>query len=141
MSYTARISKYAQRYIRSRASDLLTDTCRVTRNRVYDLDENNTYRPMAGEVIYEGPCRLWELNTGMAVSVGEESMAITNTMLSFPWDIDPIPLLEDFVEMLTSPDPATMGKSFVLGEPAKGGNLRGTRRYAVKTEDSTREEW
>lgn len=142
MTYTARISPYARKYIQARGSDLLTDTCRVTRQRAHDLDQSsNDYVHGGDELIYEGPCRLWELNTGMSVSIGEESTAVTSSVLSLPWDITPIPIMEDMVEMTGSLDGAVVGKMFRLGEPAKGGNLRGTRRFQVVTQDSTREEW
>ena len=142
MAFVARISPYAAKYLRRRGEDLLTDTCRITRARVTTLDPvTNEFSHDAGPVIYEGACRLWQNSSGMSVQVGDENMAVSTVYLSLPWDIDPIPEMEDLVEILTAQDPAVVGTTLFLGSPTRGGNLRGTRRYLVKTESSTKDTW
>lgn len=142
MRYKARISAYAARYIRERAGDLLSDRCRITRGVEHVLDpDTNEYTQPEGELIYEGLCRLWETNAGMSVQLGGEEVHVANTYLSLPWDIDPIPEMEDLVEMIESKDPDVIGRTYTLGAPARGGNLRATRKFVVKGESSSKETW
>lgn len=142
MTFKARISPYAQTYIRARAEDLLTDTCRITSVTEAILNRfTNEYSNPSGLVIYEGPCRLWEIATSMTVTVGEEQLGIGTTMLSLPWDIDPVPQPTHLVEILTSQDQDLIGRTGVLGKPARGGNLRATRKFVLQTDDSAKVEW
>lgn len=140
--YKVVMSKYGAGYLRDRANDLLTDTCRITRGTEHVLDpDTNEYSQPEGELVYEGPCRLWATQPGAAIQLGSENISVDVSMLSLPWNIDPIPEMEDLVEMLTSPDPDVVGRTLTLGSPARGGNLRATRRFTVKTESSTKATW
>lgn len=138
-----RISPRARNYIRNRASDLLGDWCIIRRVQEAVLDpDTNEYSTPEGELIYEGPCRLWESSAAMSVSLGDEETGISQTYLSLPWDIDPVPEMND-VAVLTSSigDNTIEGVTVVLGKPARGGNLRATRRFAAKVQESTKKEW
>lgn len=131
-------SRKAKAYIRRRASgnQMLTDTCRITRPTGDSyLDANNDYVPVEGPVIYEGPCRLWESSSGMAVQIGDGELVVSSTFLSLPWDIFPIPSENDVCLITMSDDNDVIGRTVTLGGPARGGNLRATRKYQIRTEN------
>lgn len=136
------ISRFAQRYVELRATELLTDQCLVYRTGEPSIDhETNEYRYPEPIVIYEGPCRLWESPASLAMNLNDEQVQLTTPYISFPWDIDPIPEMEDVVKVTESRDSDIVGRTFTLGAPSRGGNLRGSRRFVVKSESSSKEEW
>lgn len=104
-------------------------------------EETNEYSQPEGDLIYVGPCRVWEADAGMSVTLGGEDIHVANTYISLPWDIDPIPEMEDIALMVDSDDVDVVGRTYTLGAPARGGNLRATRKFLVKTESSSKETW
>jgi hypothetical protein len=71
--------------------------------------------------------------------VGEDEVPLQATQLSIPWNADPVPRRDDEVEVLTSDDPAMVGKRFRIMDVAKAGDLRPTRRFTVQTIEASRQ--
>ena len=84
------------------------------------------------EVIYEGPCRIWEVSGAAAIVVGDTDVYQVSTNLSIPWDTQAIVKRYDQVTVLTAPQDSQMvGKRFEIQTVAKAGELRATRRFEV----------
>lgn len=128
------ISGYAINYVRDRATATMRYTCRIERVNPPVFD-NVTGTATSGtrSLIYEGPCRVWEVAGGGAVVVGEDDIIMQSTQLSIPWSASPVPRKEDEVTITIAPTDAEMvGKRFVIDSSAKAGELRATRRFAVR---------
>lgn len=128
------ISSRARDYVRNRATGVMQSTCRIERVNPPSFDQS-TGRATSGsrEVIYEGVCRLWEVSGGGMTVVNEDEIVMQNTQLSIPWDASPVPRKEDEVVITSSnTDSAVVGKRFVIDSSAKAGELRATRRFAVR---------
>jgi hypothetical protein len=128
------ISTRARSYIRRKATEQMNFECVVERVSGPSLDKQ-TLRSTAGgrEVIYEGPCRIWEVTGGATFNVAEEEYSLQNTNLSIPWDADPVPITDDEVQILDAPtDPHMVGRRYRIVDVAKAGELRATRRFQVQ---------
>lgn len=132
---TSPITAEARKYVRSRATEVMEYTCRITRSeRPEGYDEDTlVYTPEGlAEVVYEGQCRIWELSSAGAVVVGDAEIYQQTTQLSIPWDTPALIMRYDEVEILTAPqDSQVVGKRYEIQTVAKAGELRATRRFEV----------
>lgn len=131
---TSPISPFAREYVRSRAAAVMSYECRAERIMPGSHDDTTLlYTTGAAEVLYEGICRIWEVNGANAVAMGEGvEIDMQTTQLSMPYDA---PLLKknDEVLILNGPvqDTTMVGKRFQIQSSARAGELRATRRYDV----------
>jgi len=128
------ISSRARDYIRRRASYTMEATCRIERVLPPVFDQTSG-RATSGSrtTIYEGKCRIWEVNAGSGVvNIGDDDILMPTTQLSLPWDIDPIPDRKDQV-LITDhdSDSSMIGQRFEIQSHVKAGDLRATRRFTV----------
>ena len=132
MSYP--ISELAKAFVRQRATDVMAYTCRIERVHKPSFDQaSGTAVPGSRVTIYEGKCRIWEVTGGAPVVIADDEITMQSTQLSIPWDTPQVPKRDDEVEILTSPEDHTLvGKRFVIDSNAKAGELRATRRFAVR---------
>lgn len=88
-------------------------------------------------IVYEGPCRVWEVSGGSPFTVADDEVAvIQNTQLSIPWDTYPVPERNDEVVITASQvDDQMVGKRYRIISAAKAGDLRATRRFLVQGVD------
>ena len=140
------VSPYAQGYIQDRAMDLMTSTCRVYTPSTGI--NTGTYDPVTGKVTatpgtikYEGPCRLWEVPGGQTIVVGDQELSVTQTYLSMPYWVTPLPERDDVIQILTSDDPDLVGRSVSIVSTIRGGGLRASRRFQVQVADSKKATW
>lgn len=132
---TSPISAEARQYVRSRATEVMEYTCRITRSSTPEGYDEDTlvYTPEGlAEVLYEGICRIWEVANASSIMVGDVDIYQTNTNLSIPWDTAAIIGRYDEVIILTAPQDSQMvGKRYEIQTVAKAGELRATRRFEV----------
>jgi hypothetical protein len=133
------ITPQALGYVRSRATRMMTHTCKVERVTKATYDETSLIAtPGAKTIIYSGVCRIWSISGSAFVVVGETDVMMQNTQLSIPWDVDPIPQHNDEVTVLTADDDDSLvGKKFQIQDSGKSGALRATRRFTVISMEKT----
>ena len=129
------ISAYARRFVRARATAVMEYTCQITRRSgPGGYDENTLVYTASGpqELLYDGPCRVWEVTAGGAVVVGDTDVYTQATQLSIPWDISVVIMRYDEVEITAAPQDSQMvGERFEIQGTAKAGELRATRRFDI----------
>ena len=133
------ISPRAREYVRSRATAVMEYYCRIERVTKGNHDEDTlVYTPGSRTTIYQGYCRIWELSGTSGVQVGDADLDIQMTQLSTPWNA-PLARKDDEVYIIEAPtqDKAMEGRRFQITSSAKAGELRATRRYAVKAWERT----
>jgi Family of unknown function (DUF6093) len=132
---TSPITAQSRQYVRARATAVMEYTCRITRGeRPGGYDEDNLiYTPEGlGEVVYEGPCRIWEVANASSFIVADADIYQMSTNLSIPWDTTEVIERYDEVLILTAPQDSQMvGKRYEIQTIAKAGELRATRRFEV----------
>jgi hypothetical protein len=123
----------ARAYVRSRTQWWMSAECIIERRKSPIFQTNTGYAiGPAKEAVYEGKCRIWEITTGGQVLIGEQSIEMQNTQISIPWDIDPIPIVDDLVTITDcATDVNMIGRMFEIIDTAKSGELRATRRFSV----------
>lgn len=128
------ISELAWSYVRNQATELMSYTCRIERVNQPTFNQTlGTAIPGGRTIIYEGPCRLWEVTGGSSVTIAEDDVVMNSTQLSIPWDSFPVPKRNDEVQVLSSrTDQYLVGRRFVIDSSAKAGELRATRRFTVR---------
>jgi len=127
------VSARTKRYVRKSAEFQFNCTVRIFKNStpVFD-DSTGSYTPSEGTEIYNGPARIWSVDTGALVMIGEADLARRETYCSIPWDHDPVPRNDDTVEVLTAPDDHDLdGKSFRVTAIDGGGQILPTRRMRL----------
>ena len=82
-----------------------------------------------GTLIYEGPCRLWQVTGGGSTTFQDKEVVITTTYLSIPWNNEGEP--KDIVTITASVDDELVGRSLNIEAVTRGGGLRGSRVYRV----------
>jgi len=109
--------------------------CRIERvsRPDYDPDDLLSVPNTTREVIYDGVCRIWEVSGASAVTIGDADIDIQETQLSTPWNA-PLAKKDDEVYIYFAPtqDKQMEGRRFQIQSSAKAGELRATRRYAVR---------
>jgi len=129
------ISAEAKRFVRHRATDVMDNTCQIYRGSTPDgYDEDTLVFTPEGprELVYEGPCRIWEIAGAASVVVGDAEIYQQSTQLSIPWDEPAIIRRYDEVVVTSAPEDSQMnGKRYEIQTVAKAGELRATRRFEV----------
>lgn len=134
------ISRRAIDYVRKNATAIMQYDCKIERVAHGGHDEDTlVYTPGSRTTIYEGKCRIWEVQ-GTQVSIAADVDVTTQqTNLSIPWDVEVVPQRNDEVLITASPtDPALVNKRFQIQSSAKAGEMRATRRFVVVSEEKTR---
>ena len=128
------ITENAINYVRSKATDVMSSECIIERVTPPGFNTTTgTATPGSRSTIYEGPCRVWEVTSGAPVLIAEDEVTMQSTQLSIPWDTSPVPRKNDEVEITSSrTDAFLVGKRFQIDSSAKAGEMRATRRFAVK---------
>lgn len=132
---TSPITAQARQWVRARATEVMEYTCLITRGSTLEgYDESTLVFTADGprEMVYEGPCRIWELGGLSPIVLGDTETYQQTTQLSIPWDTEEIIMRYDQVEILTAPqDSQLVGERFEIQNVVKGGELRATRRFEV----------
>ena len=138
--FKLRISPYARTYLRERATDLMN--CSIIAANPLVVYDPSTRRETAGagEQIYDGPARVWQVPSSAQVVVGEDQVTITQTMLSVPWDT-PSFALDTLILVTDADDPDLIGRSLNIESSVRGGGLRASRQFSVSISTSKRETW
>jgi hypothetical protein len=139
-----RVSPYSQAYIQNKAQELMN-----SRVKIFTPDlGGGTYDPVTGDVTpgegtfkYEGPARIWEVPGGQNIVIGEEEVTVTQTYLSIPYWVMPLPEMDDVIAVLESDDPDLVGRTVIIQNTIRGGGLRASRRFQVQVSDSKKSEW
>lgn len=133
------ISPAALKYVRARATDTMTYTCKIERVTHASYDEVTLVgNPGARTEVYSGVCRIWEVTGPGVIMLGEEEYSTQTTNLSIPWATTPVPNRGD-EGVITSAelDSSMVGKRFTILDVAKSGQLRATRRFAIQFKQET----
>jgi len=129
------ISAEARMWVRNRATEVMEYTCQITRgSRPEGYDEDTLVFTAEGprELVYEGPCRIWEVANASSVVVGDTDIYQMSTNLSIPWNAPEVIKRYDEAKILTAPQDSQMiGKRYEIQTIAKAGELRATRRFEV----------
>lgn len=133
-----RPSQFSRSYLTSRATMLLEEECIIKRpveGRVmYDPATRRTINVTRMD-IYQGPCRLWELSSGSHIVIGAEEFTTSVLRLTVPWDVDPVPEVDDVFQMTKSTDSSIVGRWLEIIHVTRGGGLRGSRTFTVRYQD------
>lgn len=138
------VSPFSQTFLQDHATDLMTSSCRVyTPNLGVGTYDRVTGRVTAGDPVikYEGPCRIWEVPGGQQIIVGDEEITVTQTYLSLPYWITPLPENDDIIQVIESDDPDLVGRTLSVVSTVRGGGLRASRRFQVKISESKKATW
>lgn len=134
------VSKRSRGYVRRKATQEMLSTCQIERvdKPVWDPGTNLV---TAGDrsIIYTGVCRIWEVSGGSPLEVASDIVIVQSTNLSIPWDVDPVPRIDDELQILSSiVDEALVGKRYRIVSSSLAGDLRATRRFNIQgIEDRT----
>lgn len=132
---TSPITAEARQWVRARATAVMEYTCQIVRGDVPEGYDEDTlvYTPAGlGTVVYEGPCRIWEVANASSFVVAETDIYQMTTNLSIPWDTTTVIRRYDEVTILTAPQDSQMvDKRYQIQTVAKAGELRATRRFEV----------
>lgn len=136
------ISRYAQKYSQNRTTDMMVDRCRIYKPGApgYNPSTGRSTNT-AGDLKYEGPCRLWEVPGGQQIVVGDEEITITKTQFSIPYWVMPLPEEDDIVVMIESVDPDLVGRTLSIQSVVRGGGLRSSRLFQVQIAESKKSTW
>jgi hypothetical protein len=136
-----RISPYATVYIRERSTDLMNATVRInTPVPAYDPATRTTTNT-EGPVKYEGPARIWEVPGGSEVIIGDEKYVITQSNMSIPWNVSPLPEVDDLIIVVDSDDADLVGRSINIESAVRGGGMRASRRFEISISTSKKDTW
>lgn len=132
-----RISPFARAYLRGRATELMTDSCVITRPGPVHVEYDPVTRKTTtvnGTEVYNGVCRLWEVRNGARQEINGQTFTVAQTYLSIPYDAE-MTEPEDQVTMTGSDDPKLVGRSLLILGSTRGGGLRGSRVMSVRFTD------
>jgi hypothetical protein len=126
------ISRRAKAYVRRAAEAQFTSEVRIFSTTVPTLDtDTGLYAATEGTQTYSGPARIWSVDGGQVISVGEGDYAYQSTFCSIPWDHTPVPEVDQQVEVLASDDESLVGRTFRIMSVDGGGQARATRRLQI----------
>lgn len=132
---TSPISSTARAYVRARATEVMEYECRIERSGVPSAYDEDTLVYISASdplLIYEGPCRIWELGSATPIQVGDSEVYQQATNFSIPWDTEAVIQRYDQVTITSAVvDDQMVGERFEIQSIAKGGELRATRRFVV----------
>jgi hypothetical protein len=126
------ISARTKNYVRRAAEAQFDCAVRIYRNSAPTFNQTTgEYEPVNSDV-YTGPARIWSVDSGGTLVVGETAYPLRVTYCSIPWDSTPMPINDDIVEITSSPDdPYLVGRSFLVSSVDGGGQARATRRMQI----------
>jgi Family of unknown function (DUF6093) len=126
------ISPRAKAYVRRAAEAQFTCTVRIFATTVPTLNTTTgLYTSSEGAEVYSGPARIWSVDGGQVIAVGEGDYAYQSTFCSIPWDTVPVPDVDQQIEVLTSDDTDLVGRTFRIMSVDGGGQARATRRMQI----------
>jgi hypothetical protein len=133
------VSPYARSYARRHATAHMYYTIQIERMAMGVFDEQTGgIVPAVKTVIYNGPARIATVSGPQIIQVGEDTMAMSQTTISIPFDTDPVPHRDDIATVLGLDtqraefgDPALVFKSFRILNVEYGGQMYATRRMAA----------
>ena len=132
---TSPITAQSRKYVRARATAVMEYTCTIYRgDRPEGYDEDTLVYTETGpmDLVYEGPCRIWEVAGAASFVVCDTDIYQQSTQLSIPWDSPEVILRYDVVTITSAPqDSQIVGKQYEIQTVAKAGELRATRRFEV----------
>jgi len=132
-----RISPFARAYLRGRATELMTDSCVITRPGPVHVEYDPVTRKTTtvnGTEVYNGRCRLWEVRGGGRTEINGQTFSVAQTYLSIPYDAE-MTEPNDVVTITGSDDPKLVGRSLLVLSTTRGGGLRGSRVMSVRFTD------
>lgn len=126
------ISQRAKNYVRRAAEAQFDCTVKIYRNSAPTFNTTTgEYEPVNIDV-YSGAARIWSVDSGGTMVVGETAFPLRTTYCSIPWDSTPMPVNDDIVEITSSPDDSYLeGRSFLVSSVDGGGQARATRRMQI----------
>jgi hypothetical protein len=135
------IGNYPRDHIRQRATNLMSAAVKISRPGT-DYDPV-TRRDVSteGDILYEGPARIWEVPAGQQVVIGEEEVVVTSTYLTIPFWVQPLPEHDDLIVVTESDDEDLIGRSLDIVSVVRGGGLRASRRFQVRISESRKSTW
>lgn len=99
-------------YLRKQATALMRDQVRIKRPDV------PVYNPTTGLAVgatsstgYTGVAHLHPAQGGAAVYQGDQLQSLVQIQVSIPWNATPVPMEDDHVEVLSTEDPALVGRT------------------------------
>lgn len=135
------IGTYPRDHIRQRATDLMSAAVRISRPGVEYDPVTRRDTSTEGDLIYEGPARIWEVPAGSQIVIGEEEVTVTSTYLSIPFWVQPLPESDDLIVVTQSDDEDLIGRSLDIISVVRGGGLRASRRFQVRVSASRKSTW
>ena len=125
-------SQRAVDYVRRAAEYQFDCLIRITRNREPAFNESTGLYNTVSDQVYEGLARIWEIDSGGVLVVGNATIPLHSTFCSIPWNHSPVPRNDDTVEVLYMPDdPNLPGQTFRIMAVDGGGFMRATRRMHI----------
>lgn len=137
-----RISPFARAYLRRRTTEKMEDACQIWHPRENVSFDRTTGVATAfkGDLLYEGPCRIWQVTPGSPTLLGDEVITQAQTMLSLPFDAPVQPRRDDVVYVTKATDPALQGFYFQAIASSFSGGLRASRRFQVSVMKNARKD-
>lgn len=133
---TALVSRYVQRY----AEYNMTAGVRIMRmTDVLFGSDTGVVEAQESELVYEGPARVYTISGPSTYNLGEEPQYFSGSYVTVPITADPVPMVDDVVEVLTHLDPAVVGRRFRVMDVESGGQYPGYRRLQVTGVQSSKQ--
>lgn len=125
-------SKRATQYVRKRVNAQMSYRVEIYRNGAPEFDsETGVYTATKGLMIYEGIARMYYLDGGGTINVGDGDIVTGGTYISIPFEADPVPHVDDTVIITKSQDPDLVGAAFRITSVDGGSYLHAARRLQV----------
>jgi hypothetical protein len=131
------VSPYARRYARRHATAHMYYTVTIERmgDGVFD-ESSGLIAVLTKSVVYTGPARIWTVSGPQVFAVGEDALAFSQTNMSIPWDVSPVPHRDDVATVTAIAhagfgDDELLGTSFRVLDVQMGGQMFATRRMSV----------
>lgn len=127
------VSQRAREYVRKRAQDHMTATVSLYRSAdVTFSDTTGVSTTPTRTAYYTGKCRIWSLNTGSSVVIGDTDIAVADTVISIPFG-SAEPKIDDMAVVSDNPpDPTLEDQAFIIQHFDGGGLIGGTIRLSCK---------
>jgi hypothetical protein len=120
-----------RRYARRFAESNMTASVRVTRMDSPNFDDiDGLLTAITGDLVYEGPGRVYGVAGPVQMALGEEPQYFSSTYVSIPLASDQ-PRVDDVVEVLEHSDASMVGRKFRVQDVEAGGQFPATRRMQV----------
>lgn len=125
-------STLATRYVRARVNAQMSYWIKIYRTGAPEFNSTTgVYTANAVTQIYEGKARIWYAGGGSAIAIGEGDIVLTPTYVSIPFESDPIPRVDDVIEVMDSADPDLVGRTFRIMSVDSGSYLLPARKMQV----------